>query len=238
MPGPGLDLVGDEELAELTDVIRSGRSEPLRSRTTGRSRPRCAASRRPSPERAGVRHALAVNSGTSALYLALAGLGVGPGDEVIVPGFTYVATLSVDRLRPGPARPGRGGRHAEPRPGRRGGAHHAAHEGHRGRPHAGQPGPPRRAARGRRCVTACPSSRTPPRPSAPPTGAAGWAASGRPASSASTSTRPSPAATAACSSPTTRRSTGAASPCTTRATARCAAASRSARGPCSDSTSA
>ena len=25
MPGPGLDLVGDEELAELTDVIRSGR---------------------------------------------------------------------------------------------------------------------------------------------------------------------------------------------------------------------
>jgi dTDP-4-amino-4,6-dideoxygalactose transaminase len=40
------------------------------------------------------KYALAVNSGTSALYLALVGLGIGPGDEVIVPGFTYVATIS------------------------------------------------------------------------------------------------------------------------------------------------
>ncbi len=45
-------------------------------------------------EQAGVGHSLAVNSGTSALYLALTGLGLGPGDEVIVPGFTYVATIS------------------------------------------------------------------------------------------------------------------------------------------------
>jgi dTDP-4-amino-4,6-dideoxygalactose transaminase len=42
----------------------------------------------------GTQYALAVNSGTSALYLALVGLGVGPGDEVIVPGFTFVATIS------------------------------------------------------------------------------------------------------------------------------------------------
>jgi dTDP-4-amino-4,6-dideoxygalactose transaminase len=42
----------------------------------------------------GVRHAVAVNSGTSALLTALAGLGVGPGDEVIVPGYTFIASLS------------------------------------------------------------------------------------------------------------------------------------------------
>ncbi len=42
----------------------------------------------------GVEYALAVNSGTSALSLALAGLGVGPGDEVLVPGFTFVASIS------------------------------------------------------------------------------------------------------------------------------------------------
>ena len=42
----------------------------------------------------GVRHALAVNSGSSAIWLALAALGIGPGDEVIVPGFTFVASIS------------------------------------------------------------------------------------------------------------------------------------------------
>lgn len=42
----------------------------------------------------GVEHAIAVNSGTSALHIALAAAGVGPGDEVIVPSFTFTATAS------------------------------------------------------------------------------------------------------------------------------------------------
>ena len=42
----------------------------------------------------GVEHALATNSGTSALHLALLALGVGPGDEVIVPDFTMIATVN------------------------------------------------------------------------------------------------------------------------------------------------
>jgi perosamine synthetase len=41
-----------------------------------------------------VEHAVAVNTGTAALHLALLGLGVSPGDEVIVPSLTYVATAS------------------------------------------------------------------------------------------------------------------------------------------------
>lgn len=45
-------------------------------------------------ERLGVHHTLAVNSGTSALVAALIGAGVGPGDEVIVPAYTYIATAS------------------------------------------------------------------------------------------------------------------------------------------------
>ncbi|HWL42381.1 MAG TPA: DegT/DnrJ/EryC1/StrS family aminotransferase [Ilumatobacter sp.] len=42
----------------------------------------------------GVRHALAVNSGTSALVCALVGAGIGPGDEVLVPAYTWVATAA------------------------------------------------------------------------------------------------------------------------------------------------
>ena len=40
------------------------------------------------------RHALAVNSGTSALIAALLAVGVAPGDEVIVPGYTFFASAS------------------------------------------------------------------------------------------------------------------------------------------------
>jgi perosamine synthetase len=42
----------------------------------------------------GVRHAVACSNGTTALHLALAALGVGPGDEVIVPTLTFVATAN------------------------------------------------------------------------------------------------------------------------------------------------
>lgn len=40
------------------------------------------------------KYAIAVNSGTSALHLALAAVGVGPGDEVIIPTFTMIATAN------------------------------------------------------------------------------------------------------------------------------------------------
>jgi dTDP-4-amino-4,6-dideoxygalactose transaminase len=40
----------------------------------------------------GVKHCVGVASGTDALHLILRGLGIGPGDEVIVPAFTFVAT--------------------------------------------------------------------------------------------------------------------------------------------------
>jgi dTDP-4-amino-4,6-dideoxygalactose transaminase len=93
MPGPGLELIGAEEIAEVTEVLQSRRLSrygpddetfPAKVRRFEEA----------VAERAGVRHALAVNAGTSALYLALTGLGIGPGDEVIVPGFTFVASLS------------------------------------------------------------------------------------------------------------------------------------------------
>lgn len=41
-----------------------------------------------------VRHAVAVNSGTAALHCALRAMGIGPGDEVIVPAHTFIATAT------------------------------------------------------------------------------------------------------------------------------------------------
>lgn len=46
----------------------------------------------------GVKHCVAVTSGTAALALALMGLGIGPQDEVIVPDLTFIATANAVRL--------------------------------------------------------------------------------------------------------------------------------------------
>lgn len=57
--------------------------------------PKVAAFEEAFASRHGVPHALAVTSCTTGLHLALAALGIGPGDEVIVPAFTWVATANV-----------------------------------------------------------------------------------------------------------------------------------------------
>ena len=46
----------------------------------------------------GVEHAVAVSNGTAALHLAVLALGIGPGDEVIVPAYTFPATANAVEL--------------------------------------------------------------------------------------------------------------------------------------------
>ena len=46
----------------------------------------------------GAKHCVAVTSGTTAISLALMGLGIGPGDEVIVPDLTFIATANAVRM--------------------------------------------------------------------------------------------------------------------------------------------
>jgi perosamine synthetase len=45
----------------------------------------------------GVKHAIATNNGTTAIHVALVALGIGPGDEVILPTLTYIATANAVR---------------------------------------------------------------------------------------------------------------------------------------------
>lgn len=83
MGGP---LIGDEEREAVDRVLRSGRLA---------QGPEVEAFQRELAERlAGTRHAVAVASGTAALDLSLAGLGVGDGDEVVTTPFTFAATVS------------------------------------------------------------------------------------------------------------------------------------------------
>ena len=46
----------------------------------------------------GTKHAVAVNSGTSGLQLCLRALGIHPGDEVLVPSYTFIAAANVIRI--------------------------------------------------------------------------------------------------------------------------------------------
>ncbi|MCL2741734.1 MAG: aminotransferase class V-fold PLP-dependent enzyme, partial [Oscillospiraceae bacterium] len=87
--GLGWSAIGEEEIGAVTALLRN--PERLwRYREDSES----GSFERELRETLGVRHALMVNSGTSALSCCLAGLGVGAGDEVIVQGYTYVATAS------------------------------------------------------------------------------------------------------------------------------------------------
>jgi hypothetical protein len=75
--------------AEIDEVVDSLRSGWL---TTG---PKTKRFEQAFAEAVGAPHAVAVNSATAAMHLALDALGIGPGDEVIVPTYTFTATAEV-----------------------------------------------------------------------------------------------------------------------------------------------
>jgi len=78
--------IGNEEIAAVIEVLKSGWL------TTGS---RVRDFEQQFARFVGTRHGVAVNSATAALHLALAAVGVGEGDEVIVPTMTFAATSEV-----------------------------------------------------------------------------------------------------------------------------------------------
>lgn len=81
--GPSISA---REVAYTADAARSGWNDRWNSYLT--------AFQSKFADYVGARHALATSSGTGALHIALAALGIGPGDEVIVPDITWVATAN------------------------------------------------------------------------------------------------------------------------------------------------
>jgi dTDP-4-amino-4,6-dideoxygalactose transaminase len=85
----GRPEVGSEELAAVAAVLETGMltQGPVVADLEAELARACE-----------TRHALAVSSGTAALHVAVLALGLGPGDEVLVPAYTFPATASVVAL--------------------------------------------------------------------------------------------------------------------------------------------
>jgi len=77
--------ITDQDIQAVVNVIRSGRL------ALG---PQTRAFEAAMAEFLGVKHAVAVNSGTSGLHLVVRSIGLGPGDEVLVPSFTFAASVN------------------------------------------------------------------------------------------------------------------------------------------------
>jgi len=94
MPGPGAYFFGEEERKELLDVMETGYLSRYGSEDDPRFKHKVVTFEKELAKYVGSQHAIAVSGGTSALIASLAALGIGPGDEVIVPGYTFIASIS------------------------------------------------------------------------------------------------------------------------------------------------
>lgn len=82
-------LIGVEEIAAVKEVLLSGQLV-MGPQVEGFETEFASA--------IGTKHAIAVSNGTTALELSMRALGIGPGDEVIVPSFTFAATANAVRM--------------------------------------------------------------------------------------------------------------------------------------------
>jgi dTDP-4-amino-4,6-dideoxygalactose transaminase len=90
---PAIEAGAHRRWPEITQADREAVLRVLESGVLcGANAPEITALQREWAEYVGVEHCLALNTGTAALHCACAAVGLGPGDEVIVPAFTFVAT--------------------------------------------------------------------------------------------------------------------------------------------------
>jgi len=94
MPGPGFEWIGKEEEKEVREVLRDRWLFRYGDEKDPAFKRKVKTLEEMVQQKFGTKHALAVTSGTAALITSLSALGIGPGDEVIVPGYTFIASMS------------------------------------------------------------------------------------------------------------------------------------------------
>lgn len=90
---PGYELFGTEERKEVTDVLQTGIMMRYGFDGPRKGMWKAKEMEKVLCERFGCAHAQLVSSGTAALTTAMAALGIGYGDEIILPSFTFVASF-------------------------------------------------------------------------------------------------------------------------------------------------
>jgi dTDP-4-amino-4,6-dideoxygalactose transaminase len=94
MPGPGSYWIGMEEMEAVMEVMRSGHLFRYGSENDPKFLHKTSTLEKEFAAYCEVPFALATSSGTSSLVCSLIALGLKPGDEIIVPAYTFVATYT------------------------------------------------------------------------------------------------------------------------------------------------
>jgi dTDP-4-amino-4,6-dideoxygalactose transaminase len=94
MPGPGSMLFGEEEKRQVLEVLESGHLSRNGSPDDPRFLHKVVDLEQEFTRVMGTKYCVGVCSGTAALMCSLSAVGIQPGDEVLVPGYTFVATFS------------------------------------------------------------------------------------------------------------------------------------------------
>jgi dTDP-4-amino-4,6-dideoxygalactose transaminase len=92
MPGPGWYWIGEEEKAEVMEVMESGHLSRYGDLDDPNFKQKVITFEKEFAAFCGVAYCQATSSGTSSLMISMRTLGVGAGDEVIVPGYGFVAS--------------------------------------------------------------------------------------------------------------------------------------------------
>ena len=94
MPGPGFYFYGDEERKEVEDVLSSGYLSRYGDDDDPQFKHKVFTFEAEFGKTMGAQYCVAVNSGTSALMASFVAVGIKPGDEVLIPGYTFIASMS------------------------------------------------------------------------------------------------------------------------------------------------
>ena len=94
MPGPGAYWFGEEERREVLEVLASGQLFRYGNLSDPKFTHKVYSFEQEFARYCGVKHALATSSGTGAIMVSALALGLKPGDEVIVPAYTFAASYT------------------------------------------------------------------------------------------------------------------------------------------------